>query len=152
MKYGKVKIKGLKELQGALKELEDPNQFVETCAKELAARLLSKVIKRTPVGQYPKGSGMTGGTLRRGWTGSKRSSASSYVNALPITYTDGKYVIEIINPTEYASYVEFGHRTVNHKGWVRGQFMMTISEEELQEIAPRLLEKRIEEYLKECFT
>lgn len=151
MKYGKVNTKGLEELQKSLKQLEDPSQFAEDCARELAARLLAKVTKRTPVGQYPKGSGMMGGTLRRGWTGSKRSSASSYVDALPITYTDGKYVIEIINPTEYASYVEFGHRTVNHEGWVRGQFMMTISEKELQEIAPELLEKRIREYLRRCF-
>jgi hypothetical protein len=151
MKYGKVNTKGLKELQKSLKHLEEPSQFAEACARELAARLLAKVTKRTPVGQYPKGSGMMGGTLRRGWTGSKRSSTSSYVDALPITYTDGKYVIEIINPTEYASYVEFGHRTVNHEGWVRGQFMMTISEKELQEIAPELLEKRIREYLRRCF-
>ena len=151
MKYGKMNVKRLKELQKSFKQLEDPNQFLESCAKELASRLLAKVIKRTPVGQYPKGSGMVGGTLRRGWTSGKRNSASSYADELPITYKDGNYIIEIINPTEYASYVEFGHRTVNHKGWVRGQFMMTISEKELQEIAPELLEKRLHDYLKGCF-
>lgn len=56
-------------------------------------------------------------------------------------------MIEIVNPIEYASYVEYGHRTANHEGWVKGQFMMTISEQELQSIAPQILEKKIKKYL-----
>lgn len=52
-----------------------------------------------------------------------------------------------MNPTEYASFVEFGHRTANHNGWVKGQFMMTISENEIKRMAPGLLEKRLEEFL-----
>ena len=47
----------------------------------------------------------------------------------------------------YAGYVEYGHRTPNHKGWVKGVFMLTISEQELQEIAPKVLEARIKQYL-----
>ena len=43
-------------------------QFCESAAKELAARLLAKVIKRTPVGVYPSGSGMVGGTSYSGDT------------------------------------------------------------------------------------
>ena len=61
------------------------------------------------------------------------------------------YVIEIINPVEYASYVEFGHRTRNHKGWVEGKFMLTISEDEIRRSAPKILEKKLETYLKGCF-
>ena len=58
-----------KELQGFKKKLEASSSkdqtslFIEACAKELAARLLAKVIKRTPVGKYPKSSGRHGGTL-----------------------------------------------------------------------------------------
>lgn len=48
-----------------------------------------------------------------------------------------------MNPVEYASYVEYGHRTANHKGWVKGRFMMTISEQELEKIAPKVLENKI---------
>ena len=44
----------------------------------------------------------------------------------------GSYIIEIVNPVEYASYVEYGHRTADHNGWVSGHFMMTISEKELK--------------------
>ena len=56
-------------------------------------------------------------------------------------------MIEIVNPVEYASYVEFGHRTVNHEGWVQGRFMLTISEGEIQDIAPQVLEAKIKKFL-----
>ena len=59
-------------------------------------------------------------------------------------------MIEIVNPVEYASYVEFGHRTASHKGWVQGHFMLTMSEQEIQEIAPRVLEAKIKKFLGEC--
>lgn len=147
MKYGSVNIKGLKKLEKRLSQLQDADAFLEACARELAARLLAKVVKRTPVGQYPQGSGMTGGTLRRGWTGEKRGAATRYAESLKVHHFDDTYVIEIVNPVEYASYVEYGHRTANHKGWVKGRFMMTISENELKTIAPALLEKKVRQYL-----
>ena len=152
-KYGKANYKELKELQEKIDKLENEHRhkFIESCAKELAARLLAKVIKRTPVGQYPSGSGKVGGTLRRGWTGDNKQSAKSYVDSLRVNYFGGVYVIEIVNPVEYASYVEFGHRTRNHKGWVQGRFMLTISEQEIERDAPKILERKIEKQLKEVF-
>lgn len=54
------------------------------------------------------------------------------------------------DPVEYASYVEYGHRTANHTGWVQGQFMLTISEQEIQTIAPQVLEAKIKQFLGEC--
>lgn len=146
-KMGKFDCKGLKDFQQQLQKLQDPDDFVEACAKELAARLLRMVIKRTPVGQYPASSGKKGGTLRRGWTGSKNSAAKGYVDNLSVNYFGGTYVIEIVNPVEYASYVEYGHRTAKGSGWVNGQFMMTISEQELGRIAPQVLENKIRKYL-----
>ena len=173
MDYGEFQ-----KLKEQIEKIGDPtkeDQFLTSCAKELAARLLAKVIKRTPVGDYSrevkvtakrdsknhkKGdvytkrvntSGKKGGTLRRGWTGGKSSNATAYANSLNVTKVGSEYVIEIINPVEYASYVEFGHRTRNHKGWVEGKFMLTISEDEIRSSAPRILEKKLEEYLKECF-
>jgi len=160
-KWGKVDYKQFLKLQKRLEQLEkiDRDQFCRNVAKELAARLLAKVIKRTPVGQYPPGSGIMGGTLRRGWTavteeeavsgGSK--NAKTYVDSLSITKTGSTYQIEIINPVHYASYVEYGHRTRDHKGWVEGRFMLTISEQELQEQAPAIIEKKLEQQLKELF-
>lgn len=147
---GKFDIDGLKKFRDELNKLQDPDKFVEACAKELAARLLRMVVKRTPVGEYPKSSGKKGGTLRRGWTGEKRSSAQNYADSLTVHHFGDTYVIEIVNPVEYASYVEYGHRTANHKGWVKGKFMMTISEQELEKIAPKVLENKIKKYLGGC--
>ena len=136
----------LEKLKKQLDAYADPpriEEFMQACAKELAARLLRKVIKRTPVGKYPKESGKMGGTLRRGWTGEKRQGAQAYVNSLPVTHKGHDYVIEIINPVDYASYVEYGHRTRNHRGWAKGQFFLTISEDEIRSTAPAILEKKI---------
>lgn len=146
-RMGKFNIDGMKKFRDELNKLQDPNVFVEACAKELAARLLRLVIKKTPVGNYPQSAGKKGGTLRRGWTGQNNSSAQSYAESLTVHHSGGNYVIEIVNPVEYASYVEYGHRTANHAGWVTGQFMMTISEQELEKIAPKVLENKIKKYL-----
>ena len=150
-KKGSFEYKEFKEFNDKINKLnkEQVDLFISACAKELAARLLAKVIKRTPVGQYPSGSGKVGGTLRMGWTAGK--SASAYVSSLKVTKSGTDYVIEITNPVEYSSYVEFGHRTRDHEGWVEGKFMMTISEQEIQSSAPQILEKKIEKMLGECF-
>lgn len=156
-RWGKCDFKQLEKLQKNLNKLQrgDIEQFLQECAKELAARLLAKVIKRTPVGQYPKGSGKKGGTLRRGWTSATEAeaaaggkvSAKSYTEMLKIQKIGNIYQIEIVNPVFYSSYVEFGHRTADHKGWVEGRFMLTISEQELDSQAPQILEKKLIKYL-----
>lgn len=108
--------------------------ILEICAKDIAQRLMTKVIKRTPVGQYPSSTGKKGGTLRRGWT--QGGSFKLYRSA-------STCMIEINNPVEYASYVEYGHRTANHTGWVPGRFMMTISVEEIQRDTRGIIEKKL---------
>ena len=71
----------------------------------------------------------------------------------------GNYEIEVSNSTEYASYVEFGHRQTPgryvpaigkrlKKSWVKGKFMLTISEEELRKEAPAVIKRKISEWLK----
>ena len=163
---GKVDIQNLiylrekfeKNLTG--KELD---AFIDSCAKELAARLLAKVIKRTPVGKYDKpvkfttkdgkevsftpSTGKKGGTLRRGWTNGKSQSGVAFAQDLKVHHFGNVYVIEIVNPVEYASYVEFGHRTKGGKGWAEGKFMLTISEEEVQRDAPKVLENKLKKKL-----
>lgn len=157
---GGFSVAGMKKLQKQLNKIQQGNVegFIDACAKELAARLLAKVIKRTPVGQYPKSSGKKGGTLRRGWTSKTyeeaqsggKASAKAYADSLTIKHNGNMVVIEIVNPVEYASYVEYGHRTADHKGWVQGRFMLTISEQEIQDIAPKVLESKIKKFLGEC--
>lgn len=151
---GSVNVQDLENFRKKLEQSltgEQLNLFIESCAKELAARLLAKVIKRTPVGQYPKGSGKVGGTLRRGWTAGKSQPATAYAQSLKVNRSGNLYTIEIINPVEYAPYVEFGHRTRGGDGWVEGRFMLTISEQEIQRDAPRILENKLKKKLGECF-
>ena len=161
-RMGKVDFKELRNFTDKVEQTlggEQIHLFMEACAKELAARLLTKVIKRTPVGEYPD---RVGGTLRRGWTAEKQQSVASYVNDLKITQNGVMYAIEIVNPVEYASYVEFGHRQQPgryvpaigkrlKKSWVEGKFMLTISSQEIQEAAPDVLEKKLKRKLGEAF-
>ena len=121
---------------------EQKEEFLEACCKELAARLLAKVIKRTPSDT---------GHLRRGWTGGKKSNATAYAQSLGIKHVGNKYQIDITNPTEYATYLEFGHRTRDHKGWVDGVFMLTISEAELNNLSDRILQAKLNKFMKEVF-
>lgn len=112
----------------------DIDLFCRKVAKEVASRLLRKVVKKTPVGVYKD---KVGGNLRRGWSIDETVTKEGTV-----------YKISVFNPVEYASYVEYGHRTANHRGWVEGQFFLTISEREIQSLAPNLVKKRIEEELR----
>jgi len=134
---GKVSFNGLKDFKEKLEKMNEAERrkWNEVAVKELAARLLAKVKKRTPVGVYAKSTGKKGGTLRRNWTvGSVKKRGD-------------EYTIEVMNPTHYAPYVEFGHRTRNHQGWVNGRFMLTISEQELVKDAPRILMNKLKSFI-----
>ncbi len=141
---GRVDTRGLKDFAKKLERLNNQqrDEFFNECAKELAARLLSKVVKRTAV---------RSGTLRHGWTGGASNNAAAYANSLNVQHSGNVYTVEITNPTKYASYVEYGHRTRNHKGWVQGHFMLQISVDELNTIAPNVLQQKLNKKLKEVF-
>lgn len=133
----KSAFENLAKKLSTLESEELKSVFYEAATKEMGARFLSKVKKRTPVGDYPSGTGRVGGTLRDSW---KTSDVSN---------KDGKYTLTVYNPVEYAPYVEFGHRTRGHNGWVKGRFMMTQSEVELREEMPRILENKFNKMVKE---
>lgn len=156
-KWGACDFKQLVALQKRMEQLErtDLDAFCRSCAQELAARLLALVIPRTPVGVYEDKlvsfttrdgkqvsfwakANKTGGNLRRSWTTR---------DGLRVVKEGDTYTITIENSALYASYVEFGHRTANHKGWVRGKFMLTISEQQLQTRLPQILERKLKVYL-----
>ena len=134
-RMGGFDARELRKLRDELEKLQEPEEFMKDCAKELAARLLKMVVQRTPADT---------GTLRRAWPAG--TSSEGYANSVQVNHSGNVYEIAITNPMEYASYVEYGHRTPNHKGWVPGKFMMKISEEELERIAPAILEQRIYRY------
>ncbi len=164
-RMGSFDFREFEEFTKKLEKLaqEDMDKLFQAAAKELAGRLLTLVSKNTPVGNYPAESGMVGGTLRRGWTSKTHEEAvankkkepsvkdiQGFLSTMRIECKGDTYTIEVINPVKYASYVESGHRTVNHKKWVDGKFMMRESSEELKKIAPKVLERKIKRFLKEC--
>ena len=67
------------------------------------------------------------GTLRKAWTVEGPSVSG------------GGWVVKVSNPTEYASYVENGHRTRSHKSWVPGQFFMKNSLNAIDSQLPDLI-------------
>lgn len=165
-RWGKVDYSELEALRDRLQEFQnvDMEKFCSDMAKEIAARLLRRVKQKTPVGDYEVitytkkdgtsvsfNEGKQGGTLRNNWKIKNTVTKRGVV-----------YEIEIFNPTEYASYVEYGHRQQVGRfvpqigkrlksGWVEGQFMLKISEEEIQGITPKLLQKRLNEELRRIF-
>lgn len=162
-KWGNADFKRLIRLQEKMQKLEKAgfDKFCEDAAKEIASRLLAKVIKHTPVGNYDDGK--VGGTLRRGWTAKSEREAElsstfgggngvkKYAETLEVIKRGNLYEVWVINPVEYSSYVEYGHRTSNHQGWVKGRFMMTISANEVESQAPTILEKKLAKLLGEAF-
>lgn len=165
-KWGKVDYSELIELKERLEQFQkvDMDAFCEKVAKELAQRLLRSVRKKTQVGEYETitykkkdgstvtyNEGKQGGTLRKGWKMQPN-----------VTKSGTTYEIEVFNPVEYASYVEYGHRQQAGRfvpqigkrlkvSWVEGKFWLTDSENEVQAIAPKLIEKRLNEELRRIF-
>ena len=178
-KWGKCDFSEIEKLQKQFEKLSksDIVKFCHDVARELAARLLAKVIPRTPVGvgsfEVVGGKRYTiksGGTLRRGWTADTEEQAESgsvpdaisYAKSLRIARMGNDYVIIVENPVKYASYVEHGHRQEPGRfvpaigkrlkaSWVEGKYMLTISEKELESELPALIERKMKRYIEECF-
>lgn len=125
-----VDCRELEEFRDNLaKMLKGNDDFIKSLTLELTGRLLAMLEKATPVDT---------GYLRKGWF------------VITLTKTSEGYEAEIANNTNYASYVNYGHRLKNG-GWVDGKFFIELSVAELKGISQPLLEKRLREHLKEAF-
>lgn len=107
-------------------------------AKRIAQLAIRKVKKMTPVNKNPN---ITGGTLRDGWK-------------YDIVKKGDTYIVIIFNQVEYASFVEKGHRIVvagKTVGWVEGRFMLKLTEDEMERIAPNMWKKEVEKEMRRVF-
>ncbi|MCL2357103.1 MAG: HK97 gp10 family phage protein [Defluviitaleaceae bacterium] len=126
---------------------DDMHEFSVAVVKDLAARLLAKVKRRTPVNKgLPNDVNYNGGggRLRDSWTIGN------------VTKSGNIYSVEVINPMHYAIYVEKGHRGVYvpevgvtlhlNSRWTDGIFMLKISEDELRKDAERIVENKLQKF------
>lgn len=155
----RFKAKLERKLQGA--ELE---KFMRDATKFLTAQFLAKVIEKTPVDD--KSRNHRGGTLRRGWIVGGGGDALSQANVSPavlealakefastisVRKSGKNFIVRVDNPTPYASYVEFGHRTRNGggMGFVEGQKFQLKTEMEIQAHASAMLGDILEQKIQE---
>lgn len=113
-------------------------KLTEQVLLELANRVLRRTKQKTPVDI---------GTLRRSWQVGEVVRHGDYLE------------IEIYNPVEYAEFVEYGHRQEPGRyvpalgkrlkqSYVPGQYMLTLSIKEVEALAPALIGKRSDEFMR----
>lgn len=116
----------VKQLAEKLKELTIASGRIHKKVAERIAQLVIRKVKMlTPVDT---------GDLRNNWK-------------YHIVKEGDTYKIVLYNQVEYALFVEKGHRIVIAGctvGYVDGQFMLELTEQEMERIAPRMWEREIE--------
>lgn len=97
---------------------KDFNQFLKNLLIEMAERIIAKTKPRTPVDT---------GALRNAWQLGEIKGVGKDIS------------VEILNPMEYATEIEYGHRIVRNNmevGWYEGRFMLKISIDEIRRQIP----------------
>lgn len=120
----------LERLQG--RELD---ALARRICDKIAETLVSDVKKNTPVGVGTKNPG----NLRRSWNWSAVYKAGDH------------WTVTVYNTANYAIYVEYGHRTRNHKSWVEGRFMLTNAKKRLDRKARIIIAEEVKKKLGEMF-
>jgi len=95
------------------------DSFLRNFLLEMGLRALADTKRNTPVDT---------GLLRNSWL------------LGDITRKGDTLEIELYNPIEYASFMEYGHMTRNRDGWVEGQFMCTIAINRIESQIPARFE------------
>lgn len=133
-KWGKFDFREFEQLAKSLKRAVDERvveRFIQDFLLEMAFRSVRRIKRRMTVQKI-----VDTGQLRRNWQVGR------------VERHGDSYVVEVYNNTEYASFVEYGHRTGKDlTKWVEGRFMMTISMKEIERELPRYLERRMVELL-----
>lgn len=129
----KTDISELKKLRDKIKKFshEEKKKLCENIAEETATVLLRRVKQKTPVDT---------GNLRRNWNISSQPLPNGYEST-------------VYNQTEYAPYVEYGHRVKKKSGfgWVKGQYMLTKSEFETSKLYTKIVDKNVDKSLGALF-
>lgn len=121
------------QLKASLIELNKASHIIHMkVAKRVAQLAIRKVKKMTPFDT---------GDLRQNWK-------------YDVIKKGDTYIVVIYNQLEYASFVEKGHRIVvagKTVGWVEGRFMLKLTEDEMERIAPNMWKKEVEKEMRRIF-
>lgn len=162
VRKNKVDFSELKALEKRFNNLnrKEADKLNGELVKAKASLFLGTVTRLTPVGQYD--NGVVGGTLRRGWTTDSQKEAElsatfgasnqikNFVDSNVKVVRKGKtYTIELKNNVEYASYVNYGHRTRGGTGFVNGQFFLEKAQHSTEKGAKKVLYPILIKKLKE---
>ena len=141
-KWG-VDLREFNQLQDKISKMDNEfENFLKEYMVEMAERVIAKTKRKTPVGT-PESTGIpnyVGGTLKRNWQIGDIRKAGNNIE------------VEILNPTEYATEVEYGHRIMagaghtEEKGWKEGRFMLTISVNEIRAQMPLRYAQKLKAY------
>lgn len=108
---------GMSQLQQQMRRLEsDFDQFLRQFLLKQALDALARTKDNTPVDT---------GLLRASWTIGE------------VQRVGNSLVVTISNPTEYASFVEYGHMTRDRKRWIEGRFMCKLAIDEVFRLIPQ---------------
>ena len=114
-------IKGLDKFIISLNEMDDNfNRDLQALVEKHGGILLRNTKMKTPVDT---------GQLRRSWELEK-----------------GDLYVKLINRTEYAQFIEYGHRTRGGKSYIEGVYMLKTSFEKTKKDFTNDLEKLFKKY------
>jgi len=130
---GSFEFEEFKKLRDGVKEFTAASGKIhKKVADRIAQLAIRKVKLLTPVDT---------GDLRNNWKYHVYKQGDSYK-------------IVIYNQVEYALFVEKGHRIViagRTVGYVDGKFMLELTEQEMERIAPRMWEREVEKEMRRIF-
>ena len=139
--WGNVEFSDLVALRDKFEMLQNTvDDFCIQVTKEIAQIVIDNAIKRTPVDTSK---------LVKAW------------NTENLKKEGTVYKIEIVNPLEYAEFVEFGHRQTPgryvkaigkrlKKSWVQGKFMLTLTERDLQRNLDKIIREKVDAFIMEA--
>lgn len=126
MRYGDADYGDLIKLRDEMSSFaEQIDNVLQEIANFIAQALLANAVEKTPV---------ITGVLRGSWR-------------VEVVKEGEDFVVIITNIQQYASYVEYGHRTPGG-GWAEGKHMLKLSVDEVKAVAPGRLDEMLTERLK----
>lgn len=146
----KIDTKHLDAFADKLKRASQETQEKVTtkALKNIAAEVLRRAVKQTP---------RDTSNLARRWTDhitpvdqkAKVVSQKSWIADEPVTQSGRTYKLTVSNSALYVPYVEYGHRTRDHKDWIPGKFMLTRAVEDVNKMKDQMILEVVNKYFGE---